>query len=172
MKNKIIRVLALALLMIAPLAASAQTSEQNYPTRVVRFIVPASAGGPSDIVARLVADKLSQALGQPVVVENRPGGSLMIGTGAVAKSEPDGYTLLVTTSTPIVTVPFTMKNVPYDVQQDLITVSHLGSTPLVLYVASAGSAKSLKDVLDIAKAKPEQANYGSYGTGSSAHILN
>jgi tripartite-type tricarboxylate transporter receptor subunit TctC len=96
----------------------------------------------------------------------------MIGTSAVAKSEPDGYTLLVTTSTPIVTVPFTIKNVPYDVQQDLVTVSHLGSTPLVLYVASASPAKSLKDVLDVAKAKPEQANYGSYGTGSSAHILN
>ena len=171
MKNKPIRALALALLMIAPLAANAQTAEPNYPTRVVRFIVPASAGGPSDIVARLVADKLGQALGQPVIVENRPGGSLMIGTSAVAKSEPDGYTLLVTTSTPIVTVPFTMKNVPYDVQQDLITVSHLGSTPLVLYVGSASPAKSLKDVLDIAKAKPEQANYGSYGTGSSAHIL-
>ena len=96
----------------------------------------------------------------------------MIGTSAVAKSDPDGYTLLVTTSTPIVTVPFTMKNVPYDVQQDLVTVSHLGSTPLVLYVANASPAKSLKDVLEIAKAKPEQANYGSYGTGSSAHILN
>lgn len=152
-------------------AALAQTAE-NYPSRVVRFIVPASAGGPSDIVARLVGDKLSQALGQPVIVENRPGGSLMIGTGAVAKSEPDGYTLLVTTSTPIVTVPFTMKNVPYDVQQDLVTVSHLGSTPLVLYVSSASPARTLKDVLDIARAKPEQANYGSYGTGSSAHILN
>ena len=172
MKNKLIRALALALLTIVPLAASAQTPEQNYPTRVVRFIVPASAGGPSDIVARLVADKLGQALGQPVIVENRPGGSLMIGTSAVAKSEPDGYTLLVTTSTPIVTVPFTMKNVPYDVQQDLMTVSHLGSTPLVLYVASAGPANNLKDVLEIARAKPEQANYGSYGTGSSAHILN
>ena len=172
MKNKLVRALALALLTIVPLAASAQTAEQNYPTRVVRFIVPASAGGPSDIVARLVADKLGQALGQPVIVENRPGGSLMIGTSAVAKSEPDGYTLLVTTSTPIVTVPFTMKNVPYDVQQDLITVSHLGSTPLVLYVASASPANTLKDVLEIAKAKPEQANYGSYGTGSSAHILN
>jgi tripartite-type tricarboxylate transporter receptor subunit TctC len=170
MKNKIVRALALTLLTIVPLGAGA--SEQNYPTRVVRFIVPASAGGPSDIVARLVADKLSQSLGQPVIVENRPGGSLMIGTAAVAKSEPDGYTLLVTTSTPIVTVPFTMKSVPYDVQQDLITVSHLGSTPLVLYVAGASPAKSLKEVLEFAKAKPEQANYGSYGTGSSAHILN
>jgi len=152
-------------------AAMAQSADQ-YPSRVVKFIVPASAGGPSDIVARLVADKLTQSIGQPVIVENRPGGSLMIGTAAVAKSDPDGYTLLVTTSTPIVTVPFTMKNVPYDVQQDLITVSHLGSTPLVLYVSSNTPAKNLKDVLEIAKAKPASANYGSYGTGSSAHILN
>ena len=164
--------IAAVLALTGATAAKAQTAEPSYPTRVVRFIVPASAGGPSDIVARLVADKLGQALGQPVITENRPGGSLMIGTSAVAKSEPDGYTLLVTTSTPIVTVPFTIKNVPYDVQQDLVTVSHLGSTPLVLYVASNSPAKSLKDVLDIAKAKPEQANYGSYGTGSSAHILN
>jgi tripartite-type tricarboxylate transporter receptor subunit TctC len=172
LRKAIARMVVATLLAAGATAATAQTAEQNYPSRVVRFIGPASAGGPSDIVARLVADKLSQALGQPVITENRPGGSLMIGTSAVAKSEPDGYTLLVTTSTPIVTVPFTIKNVPYDVQQDLVTVSHLGSTPLVMYVASASPAKSLKDVLDLAKAKPEQANYGSYGTGSSAHILN
>lgn len=172
LRTAIARMVAATFLAAGATAAIAQAAEPNYPSRVVRFIVPASAGGPSDIVARLVADKLSQALGQPVITENRPGGSLMIGTSAVAKSEPDGYTLLVTTSTPIVTVPFTLKNVPYDVQQDLVTVSHLGSTPLVMYVASASPAKSLKDVLDVAKAKPEQANYGSYGTGSSAHILN
>jgi tripartite-type tricarboxylate transporter receptor subunit TctC len=171
-RKTIVQAMIAALVLTGATAALAQSAEQNYPTRVVRFIVPASAGGPSDIVARLVADKLSQGLGQPVIVENRPGGSLMIGTSAVAKSQPDGYTLLVTTSTPIVTVPFTMKNVPYDVQQDLVTVSHLGSTPLVLYVSSASPAKTLKDVLEIAKAKPQQANYGSYGTGSSAHILN
>lgn len=167
----IIRAMIAATAFMGATAAMAQGVD-NYPNRVVKFIVPASAGGPSDIVARLVADKLSQSIGQPVIVENRPGGSLMIGTAAVAKSEPDGYTLLVTTSTPIVTVPFTMKNVPYDVQQDLITVSHLGSTPLVLYVGNNTPAKNLKDVLEIAKAKPASANYGSYGTGSSAHILN
>jgi tripartite-type tricarboxylate transporter receptor subunit TctC len=167
----IIRAMIAATAFMGATAAMAQGAD-NYPNRVVKFIVPASAGGPSDIVARLVADKLSQSIGQPVIVENRPGGSLMIGTAAVAKSDPDGYTLLVTTSTPIVTVPFTMKNVPYDVQQDLITVSHLGSTPLVLYVSNNTPAKNLKDVLEIAKAKTASANYGSYGTGSSAHILN
>lgn len=167
----IVRTVIAATALFSATAAMAQGAD-NYPNRVVKFIVPASAGGPSDIVARLVADKLGQSIGQPVIVENRPGGSLMIGTAAVAKSDPDGYTLLVTTSTPIVTVPFTMKNVPYDVQQDLITVSHLGSTPLVLYVGNNTPAKNLKDVLEIAKAKPASANYGSYGTGSSAHILN
>ena len=170
-RRAFIGALAAASVAVGAIAAMAQTAD-NYPNRVVKVVVPASAGGPSDIVARLVSEKLSQAIGQPVIVENRPGGSLTIGTNAVAKSEPDGYTLLITTSTPIVTVPFTMKNVPYDVQQDLVTVSHLGSTPLVLYVASASPAKTLKDVLDIAKAKPDQANYGSYGNGSSAHILN
>ncbi len=137
MRRKLVRAAVVFLAAVLSTAAMAQGAEQNYPSRVIRFIVPASAGGPSDIVARLVADKLGQALRQTVIVENRPGGSLMIGTGAVAKSDPDGYTLLVTTSTPIVTVPFTMKNVPYDVQQDLVTVSHLGSTPLVLYVGAA-----------------------------------
>ncbi len=172
MRSQLVRAAVLILAAVLPGAASAQSVEANYPSRVVRFIVPASAGGPSDIVARLVADKLGQALRQTVIVENRPGGSLMIGTSAVAKSDPDGYTLLVTTSTPIVTVPFTIKNVPYDVQQDLVTVSHLGSTPLVLYVGNASPAKTLKELLDLAKAKPDSANYGSYGTGSSAHILN
>ncbi len=172
MRRKLVCAAVVFLAGVLSTTAMAQGTEQNYPSRVIRFIVPASAGGPSDIVARLVADKLGQALRQTIIVENRPGGSLMIGTGAVAKSDPDGYTLLVTTSTPIVTVPFTMKNVPYDVQQDFVTVSHLGSTPLVLYVGASTPAKNLKDVLEIAKAKPEQANYGSYGTGSSAHILN
>jgi tripartite-type tricarboxylate transporter receptor subunit TctC len=165
------RAIAFAVGLLSSVMASPAGAE-DYPSRVVRFIVPASAGGPSDIVARLVADKLGQALGQSVIVENRPGGSLMLGTSVVARAEPDGYTLLVTTSTPIVTVPFTMKDVPYDVQQDLVTISNLGSTPLVMYVASSTPAKSVAEVLGIAKAHPEQANYGSYGTGSSAHILN
>lgn len=174
MKNAILRLLVATSILMPPGAAISQGSgsEQSWPSRTIRIVVPANAGGPTDIVARLVADKLSQSLGQPVIVENRPGASQMLGTNAVAKSDPDGYTLLVAGSTPIVVVPFTVKNVPYDVRRELITVSHMVTTPLVLYVNNTTPAKSLSELLDIARANPANANYGSYGNGSSAHILN
>lgn len=145
--------------------------DPRYPTKSIRFIVPASAGGPSDVVARLVAEKLGQALGQPVLVENKPGASLTLGTAAVAQASPDGYTLLFTTSTPIVMVPFTLKKPPYDVQRDLTTVSHLGTTPLVLYVNAASPIHNVRELVAAAKDKPDSASYGSYGTGSTAHVL-
>ncbi|WP_169417548.1 Bug family tripartite tricarboxylate transporter substrate binding protein [Ramlibacter agri] len=158
---------------IAALACTAAASwaEDRYPARAIRFIVPASAGGPSDVVARLFAEKLGGALGQPVLVENKPGASLTLGTVLVAQAQPDGYTLLFTTSTPIVMVPFTMKKVPYDVQKDLTTVSHLGSTPLVLYVNATSPVQNVKDLVAASKAAPDKANFGSYGNGSSAHVL-
>ncbi len=159
-----------AVLAIASVSGSAQDAAA-YPNKPVKFIVPAAAGGPTDVVARLVAEKLTVSLGQPVLVENRPGASLTLGTSAVAKSAPDGYTMLFTTSTPIVMVPFTLKNVPYDVQRDFTTVSHVGSTPLVLYVNASSSVTNLKQLLDEVKAKPTTASYGSYGNGSSAHVL-
>ena len=152
-------------------SATAQDAAAPFPNKPVRFIVPAAAGGPTDVVARLVAERLTQSLGQTVLVDNRPGASLMLGTSAVAKSAPDGYTLLFTTSTPIVMVPFTIKNVPYDVQKDFTTVSHLGSTPLVLYVNATSPFTNLKQMLDEVKAKPASGSYGSYGNGSSAHVL-
>ncbi|MDB5861737.1 MAG: Tripartite-type tricarboxylate transporter, receptor component TctC [Ramlibacter sp.] len=152
-------------------AASWAQDAQRYPAKPVRFIVPAAAGGPSDVIARLVAEKLGQALGQPVLVENKPGASLTLGTVAVARADPDGYTLLFTTSTPIVMVPHTMKKPPYDVQKDFTTVSHLGTTPLVLYVNAASSIHNLRDLVEAVKAKPEAGNFGSYGNGSTAHVL-
>ena len=157
-------------LMFAALGVQAQDAVRD-PSKPIRFIVPASAGGPSDVIARLVAERLGQAMGQTVVVDNRPGASQMLGTAVVAKADPDGYTLLFTTSTPIVMTPATLKKVPYDVQKDLTAISHLGSTPLVLYVNGATSITNLRQLFDAAKAKPEAANYGSYGNGSSAHVL-
>lgn len=151
--------------------AGAWAQDPAFPTRPLRFIVPASAGGPSDVVARLFAERLAQALGQAIVVENKPGASLTIGTVAVAQAPADGYTLLFTTSTPIVMVPFTMKKVPYDVQRDLVTVSHLGSTPLVLYVNASSPIQNVRQLVEEARARPDKANYGSYGNGSSAHVL-
>lgn len=152
------------------MAATAQDAGR-YPSRPIRFIVPAAPGGPSDVVARLVAEKLGAALGQTVLVENRPGASLTLGTAAVAQAAPDGYTLLFTTSTPIVMVPFTMKKPPYDVQRDLTTVSHLGTTPLVLYVNGGSAIHNIRQLTEAARARPDAANYGSYGNGSSAHVL-
>jgi tripartite-type tricarboxylate transporter receptor subunit TctC len=151
--------------------APASWSQDRYPNRPVRFVVPAAAGGPSDVVARIVADKLGQALGQSVVVENKPGNAQIMGTAFVAQANPDGYTLLFTTSTPIVMVPATIKNPPYDVLRDLTTVSHLGTTPLVVYANAALPINNIKQLADYAKAKPDASNYGSYGAGSSAHVL-
>lgn len=168
MRRQFLRAVACAALACAVGAALAQ---DRYPSKPIRFIVPAAAGGPGDVVARLVAQKLGQALGQAVVVENKPGASLTLGTAAVAQASPDGYTLLFTTSTPIVMVPFTLKKPPYDVQKDLTAVSHLGTTPLVLYVNAASPIHNIKQLVEAAKAKPEAASYGSYGTGSTAHVL-
>ena len=153
----------------APRAMAQDTD--RYPSRPVRLIVPAAPGGPSDLVARLVAQRLAEPLGQPVVVENMPGAGLMLGTGTVARARPDGYTLLFTTSTPIVMTPFTIKKVPYDVKRDLTTVAHLGSTPLVMYVHSSAPVRNVREFAELARSKPGQIVYGSYGVGSSAHVL-
>lgn len=152
--------------------ASAQPeSLDRYPSKPIKLVVPASPGGPSDVVARLFAERLSPALGQPVVVENRAGAAQTLGTATVAKADPDGYTLLFTTSTPIVTAPATLTNVPYDVTRDLVAVAQFGTTPLVLYGNANAGASSVKDMISLAKAKPGAITYGSYGTGSSAHLL-
>ncbi|HMS78917.1 MAG TPA: tripartite tricarboxylate transporter substrate binding protein [Burkholderiaceae bacterium] len=152
-------------------AAFAQGGLERYPARPVKFVVPASVGGPSDLVARMVGQRLGDALGQPVVVENLPGAGMALGTQAVVKAAPDGHTLLFTTSTPIVMTPFTVKKLTYDVKKDLVTVAHVGSTPLVLYVNASTPARSVKDLVELARAKPGELSYGSYGVGSSAHVL-
>ncbi|SCK10455.1 Tripartite-type tricarboxylate transporter, receptor component TctC [Variovorax sp. HW608] len=155
----------------AAMAPPVRAQASPYPTRPVHFIVPASAGGPGDVIARLFAEPLGRALGQPVIVDNKPGASLTLGTAAVAQAQPDGYTLLFTTSTPIVMVPFTMKKAPYDVQRDLMPVAHLGSTALVLYVNASSAIHDVKQLVTAARSQPQAANYGSYGNGSSAHVL-
>jgi tripartite-type tricarboxylate transporter receptor subunit TctC len=170
MRRTLLKAAAIIAAVYAMPSAWAQDAPA-FPKKPLRFIVPAAAGGPSDVVARVVAEKLGQALGQPVLVENKPGASLTLGTAAVAKAEPDGYTLLFTTSTPIVMVPFTLKNPPYDVRKDLTTVSHIGSTPLVLYVNATSPVQNLRQLVEGVQAKPEAGNFGSYGNGSTAHVM-
>lgn len=171
--NLIKKMVGLATLAIGSAAVSGAYAQDaaKYPQKPVHFIVAASAGGPSDVVARMVADKLSTRLGQPVIVENRPGGGMVLGTSAVARAAPDGYTMLFTTSTPIVMTPFTRKDLPYDVKKDFRIVAHVGVTPLVMYVNAGTDIKNMKDLADAARAKPGAVPYGSYGVGSSAHVL-
>ncbi|MES2481142.1 MAG: tripartite tricarboxylate transporter substrate binding protein [Pseudomonadota bacterium] len=170
----LLRKAALAMSALAaslmPLAAMAQGTGA-YPDKPLRFVVPAPAGGPTDLIARMIAERLTLSLKQTVTVDNRPGASQILGTSFVAKADADGYTLLFTPSTPIVMVPNTLKNVPYDVQRDLAGVAHIGATPLVVYANTTRPVTDLRSLLAFAKANPDKASYGTSGVGSSTHLL-
>jgi len=142
---------------------------QNYPTKTVRLVVPFAAGGSTDIMGRLVAQKLSAAWGQQVVVDNRAGGSTVIGTDIVAKSAPDGHTLLVTPA-PFTIVPSLLKKLPYDPAKDFEPITLVNTTPLVVIVHPGVPAKNIKELIALAKAKPGVLNFGSSGSGGSNHL--
>jgi tripartite-type tricarboxylate transporter receptor subunit TctC len=158
---------------VLPLAASAQTpstgSGQAYPARAIRFIVPFAPGGGNDILGRVVAQKLNEGFGVPVVVDNRGGAGGTIGTDITAKSPPDGYTLLINNLSLAVNITLYSK-LPYDTLKDLQPVSLVGRQPNILVVHPSLPAKSLKEVLALAKARPGQLAYSSGGVGSSSHL--
>lgn len=162
MTNKICFLL---LLLSTPLLAHAQA----YPGKTVRLIVPFAAGGSTDIVARTLAPRLTEMWGQTVVVDNRPGGSTVIGTEIVAKSPPDGLTLLITPA-PFTIVPSLMKKLPYDPHKDFEPITLINTTPLVVVVHPGVPAKNMKDLAALAKAKPGALNFGSSGSGGSNHL--
>ena len=145
------------------LAAPAQA--QTYPSRNIRVIVPFPAGGIADIGARLVSQKLGEALGQPVVIENRPGASGTLGVDAVTKSAPDGYTILITTGD-FITVPSLMPATTYDPYKDLIPVTRIATAPLLLLTHPGSGLASVKDVIAKAKAEPGKLAFGSPGHGT------
>ena len=157
--------LLITVLSLAAGAASAQT----YPNHAVRLVVPFLAGGSTDIVGRTVAQKLSEMWGQPVVVDNRPGGSTMIGTEAVARAAPDGYTLLMTPA-PFTINPSLVAKVAYDALNDFAPVTLINTTPLVMVVNPGVPAKNVREFIALAKAKPGKLNFGSSGTGGSNHL--
>ncbi len=144
-------------------------SAQGYPSKTVRLIVPFAAGGSTDIMGRLVAQKLSALWGQQVVVDNRPGGSTVIGTDIVAKSAPDGHTLLVTPA-PFTIVPSLLKKLPYDPAKDFEPITLINTTPLVVIVHPGVPAKNIKELIVLAKARPGVLNFGSSGSGGSNHL--
>jgi len=142
---------------------------QTYPTKPVRLIVPFAAGGSTDIIGRTVGQKLNELWGQPVVVDNRPGGSTVIGTDAVAKAAPDGHTLLITPA-PFTIVPSLIAKLPYDPAKDFEPITLINTTPLVVVVHPGVPAKSVKELIALAKRKPGALNYGSSGSGGSNHL--
>ena len=150
-----------------PVRAWAQAS---YPSRPVRIVVPFAPGGGADIVSRLVQPHMQALLGQSVIVENRAGAAGRIGTGIVAKSEPDGHTLLVSTNSSLVIAPHIGQSIGYDPLKDFAPVSLLGNTANVLVVHPSVPAKNLQELIALAKAKPGDAHYGSNGIGSSQHL--
>ena len=147
----------------------AQASEETWPAKPIRVIVPYSPGSATDIIPRTVFAKVQEQIGQSIVVENRPGGATAIGTTAVAKAEPDGYTLLVHSSAYTI-VPLTFANVPYDPQRDLTGVIPLGNTANVLVVAPDKGIKTVAEFVKIARAKSGGMNYVTIGPGSAAHL--
>lgn len=161
---------ALNTLAAAAAAIALPASAQAWPTRPVRLIVPFPAGSSPDIVARVVGEPLSAALGQPVVIDNRAGAGGNIGTGAAARAEPDGYTFLFTIQGPLVTAPLLTKNLGYDPVKDLAPVTLVATSPNVLVVDPRLGAKTLDEFVRVARARPGALNYGSVGKGSASHL--
>jgi len=153
--------------LLAPLYAAAQA---QYPNRPIKLVVPFPPGGSTDVVARLLGHKLAEALGQPVVIENRPGAGAALGTEVVAKAPPDGYNLLITALPSIVTAPLTNPNVRYDSLGDLTHIAMIGSFPNALVVRADSPLHSVAELVAYAKANPGKLSYGSAGPGSAGHL--
>jgi tripartite-type tricarboxylate transporter receptor subunit TctC len=158
--------LVLAALLLAP---AAPAFAQDYPTRPVRMIVPFAAGGPADVYARFLAQRLQEALGQPFVVDDRPGGGSVIGTEAVAKSPADGYTLLVMSNTHTVNESL-MPNRPFVLMRDFVGVAPINSSDLVLVVHPSVKANTITELIVQAKAEPGKMSYASSGPGTPYHM--
>jgi len=163
----------LAVAATLPFAAiAADAARAGYPAKPIRIVSPLAAGGSADALTRMVGEALSDALGQPVVVDNRPGASGIIGTDLVAKAAPDGYTILVAAGGNVAISPFIYaERVPFSVERDLVPVTLIATQPFVAHVSPAFGARSIKEVIALAKAKPGAINYASAGTGSTAHMM-
>ena len=157
------------LAVLAALLATTGAIAQNYPSRPVKIIVPFAAGGPADVYARVLADRLSRSMGQPFVVEDMPGGGSIVGTAAVQNSPPDGYTLLMMSNTHTVNESL-IKRKPFELMRDFVAVAPVNYSDLVLVVHPSVPAKTLKEFIALAKAKPGELNYASSGPGTPYHM--
>jgi len=166
MNTQLTRFLVLAVALTAAQLVSAQT----YPGRPVRVIVPFAPGGATDIVTRLVAQRLTEAWGQTVVVDNRAGAGGNIGADLTAKATPDGYTLLMTSGSIVTANPLLFKKLPYNPDKDLVAITNVASGPQVIAVNPSFTAKTLKDFIALVKTKPRGFSYGSAGVATQTHL--
>ncbi|MFS8978601.1 tripartite tricarboxylate transporter substrate binding protein [Cupriavidus necator] len=163
--------LGIAAFLVSQAWAGTSAATSGWPKRPIRLVVPGPAGAGMDIFARLIASHLQQALGQPVVVDNRPGANSLIGTDMVAKSAADGYTLLMTPSSAIAINPVIQPKMPYDALKDLTPVAQVGAAGILLVAHPSTGFRNLADMVRYAKANPNKLSYGSWGNGSSGHLV-
>jgi tripartite-type tricarboxylate transporter receptor subunit TctC len=170
-RRKLVATAALSLAAsLATLVPAQSWAQAAWPNKPVRIVVPYAPGGANDILARVLAEKLTPVLGQPVLVENKPGAGAMVGSDFVAKAAPDGYTLLMAASGPMVFNPVLVAKLPYNPLTDLAPISIVGSFPLILAVNESSSAKTFKDLVALSKASPDKSNY-SYPAASFQLIM-
>lgn len=155
--------------LVIVLASASGALAQNWPNRPIRMVVPYTPGGYTDLMARLVGQKISDALGQPVIFENKPGANAIIGTDVVAKAAPDGYTFGTVIAAHAVNATLNPK-LPYDTQKDLTYVSLMSSAPLIMIAHPSLPASNIKELIALAKAKPGELNFASSGVGAAAHL--
>lgn len=160
-----------AMLVVAAASfSSVAMAAEPYPAKPVRIVVPFAAGGSTDILARNIAQRLNDALRGAVIVENRPGGGAVVGADHVAKSTPDGYTLLMGTNTTHAVAPHLYSKLPYNALRDFVAISEIAYNPQFLDVHPSIPVKSVKELIALARARPGQLNYGSAGQGSASHM--
>ncbi len=157
-------------LAAAPLLTRRAMAQDAYPSRSIRAVITIGAGAAGDLYLRQIAAKASQLLGQTIVVDNRPGGAGLVGTAAVARAAPDGYTLILAYNQTMVVAPHIYKELPYDPLSDFVGVARAVSTPLVLVASATLPVKSVAEVVAWAKAHPQQLSYASSGKGTSSHL--
>jgi tripartite-type tricarboxylate transporter receptor subunit TctC len=160
------QIVVAALLALSPVGLHAQ----SYPAKALRMMVPFPAGGGSDTMGRAIGQQLAERFGQPVVVENRPGAAGSIGADVVAKAAPDGYTILLGSTSELVQYPNVNPKIPYDPMRDFAPITLVGTVPLVMVVHPSLPAKSVKELVALTKSRPGQVNFSSAGNGSTTHL--
>ena len=166
MMRSLVRGMIVAALLVLPQLAQAQ----SYPNKPIKLIVPFPAGGPADTIARVLTEKMAPLLGQPIILENRGGAGGVTGIGAVAKAEPDGYTLGISSAGPLAITPVLSEAMPYDVHKDLKLLRQVVEVPELLVVADNGPASTYGELIALAKSKPGKLNFASTGIGGVPHL--